>query len=209
VLGPPGLLVEVLERVLDDLAYPFRREERTFGVDGGDLFVGNAFRQLDGVDVVDPERQHVLVRNRIDDAVGVQPLAEGLLRGLPQRVSAATGVDREDRRAGEAKEVIALERPRDRPVHVAELRPVALVEDDYDVAVVDRVPLVRRDEGRKLLDRRDNDLCARILELLLEDASRGVRVRGALLEAVVLTHRLVVEVLAIDHKQHLVDVGQP
>ena len=59
--------------------------------------------------------------------------------GLPP----VAGVVREDRRAGEAEQVVALERLRDRDVHVAELGAVALVEDDDDVAVVDRVALVR------------------------------------------------------------------
>jgi hypothetical protein len=47
-----------------------------------------------------------------------------------------------------------------------------------------------------------------VLQLLLElDARRGVGVGRALLEAVVLLHRLVVEVLAVDDEEHLVDRG--
>ena len=36
---------------------------------------------LDGVDVVDAEGQDVPVVDRVDDRVGVQPVAEGLLGG--------------------------------------------------------------------------------------------------------------------------------
>jgi hypothetical protein len=53
-------------------------------------------------------------------------------------------------------------------MHVAELRAVALVEDDHDVPVVDGVPLVRRNERGELLDRRDDDARAWVLELLLQ-----------------------------------------
>ena len=120
------------------------REQCPLGVDRGDLLVGDAFRQLDRVDVVDAERQHVLVGDRVDDRVGVQLLAERLLGGPQLRVPAAAGVLGEDRRAGETEQVVPLERFRDRGVHVAELRAVALVEDDHDVPVVDRVALVRR-----------------------------------------------------------------
>ena len=76
----------------------------------------------------------------------------------------------EDRRAGEAEQVVALERLGDRGVHVAELAAVALVEDEHDVAVVDLVALVAVDEAGELLDRGDDDPRGRVLELPLEDA---------------------------------------
>ena len=140
--------------------------------------------------------------------IAVHEAPEGLRRGAKVRVAAARRVDREDRRAGEAEQVVALEGLRDRGVHVAELRAMALVEDDHDVAVVDRVTLVAADERRQLLDRRDDDLGGRVFQLLLEDRRRGVGVGRALLEAVVLAHRLVVEILAVDDEEHLVDVGE-
>ncbi len=66
-----GLLVEVLEDVANDLLQSFRRDQRPLLVDGTDLLVGDLVRQRDRVDVVDPERQHVLVRDRVDDGVRV------------------------------------------------------------------------------------------------------------------------------------------
>jgi hypothetical protein len=122
-----------------------------------DLLVGQADRRLDRVDVVDAEGQDVLVGDRVDDRVGVQLVAEGLLGRAQLRVAAGAGVGGEDRRPGEAEQVVAAERLGDRRVHVAELGAVALVEDDDDVAVVDRVALVGGDEGRELLDGRDDD----------------------------------------------------
>jgi hypothetical protein len=53
-------------------------------------------------------------------------------------------------------------------------------------------------------------ICAsRVSELALQHRGGRVRVRRALLEAVVLEHGLVVEVLAIDDEQHLADAVEP
>ena len=65
--------------------------------------------------------------------------------------------------------------------------------------------LVSRNEVRQFLNRRDDDLRVRVFKLLLQDGSRRVRVRGSLLEPVVFPHGLVVEVLAVNNEQHLVD----
>ena len=83
----PGLLVEVLQRVADDLGDPTRVEQRSLGVDGWHLLVLDVHADLDRVDVVDAERQHVLVGDRVDDRVGVQPLTERLLGGAQPRVT--------------------------------------------------------------------------------------------------------------------------
>ena len=202
-----GLLVEVLERVLHDLADALRRQQRLLRVNRRDLRIGDV-ADLDGVDVVNPKRQHVPVSDRIHDRVRVQSVAKGLLRGLQLRVAATASIDGEDRRAGEAEQVVLLERLRDRGMHVTKLGTVALVKDQHDVAAVDLVPLVPGDEVRQFLDGRDDDPRVRVFELLLQHGRRGVGVRGALLEPVVLPHGLVVEVLAIHDEQDLVDARQ-
>jgi len=111
---------------------------------------------------------NVLIGDGIHDRVSVQLLAEGLLDGLELRVAAAARVDCEDRHASEPEEVETLEGLRDRRVHVAKLRAVALIEDDDDVAAKDGVALVGGDESRKLLDGRDDDARVRVFELLLQ-----------------------------------------
>ena len=208
VFGAFRFLVEVVEHVVDDLPHPFRREQGLLGVDRRDLLVGDR-ADPHRIDVVDAERQHVLVADGIHDRVRIQLLAERLLGGLQLRVAAAAGVHREDRRAGEAEQVVPLERLRDRRMHIAELRSVALIEDDDHVPAIDRVPLVGSDEGRELLDRRDDNPRSRVLKLLLQHRGRRVRIRGALLEPVVLAHRLVVEILAVDDEQHLLHARHP
>ena len=105
--------------------------------------------------------------------------------------------------------MVAPERPLIASVHVTELAAVALVEDQHHVFAEDLVVPVALHEDRKLLDRRDDDPRARILQLALQLRGRGVRVRRPLLEPVVLPHRLVVQILAVNHEQHLVHVRQP
>ena len=81
-----------------------------------------------------------LIASTIVYVCSLSPNACSVVRscGLPL----VAGVLGEDRRAGEAEQVVALERLRDGRVHVAELAAVALVEDDHDVPVVDRRALV-------------------------------------------------------------------
>ncbi|MPM58404.1 hypothetical protein SDC9_105235 [bioreactor metagenome] len=134
----------------------------------------------------------------------MQLLPERLLGRLQLRPATGARVGGEDRRAGESEEVVTLEGLRDVGVHVAELRPVTLVEDDDNMLARDGVTLVRLDERRQLLDRRDDDSRARIFQLLLQHPSGRVGVRRAFLKSVVLTHGLVVEVLAVDHEQDFV-----
>ena len=48
-----------------------------------------------------------------------------------------------------------------------------------------------------------------VQDLLLELGGGGVGVGGALFEAVVLAHRLVVEILSVDHEQHFLNARHP
>ena len=57
----------------------------------------------------------------------------------------------------------------------------------------------------RLLDGGDDDFCTIVLQLALEDSGGGVAVGRALFKAVVLLHSLVIQILAVYHKQHLVD----
>ena len=93
-------------------------------------------------------------------------------------------------------------------VHITELAAVALVKDDYNTLLVDLMPRIFLDEGRQLLDGGNDDMCFRVFQLAFQDRGAGVGVCRSLLEAVILFHSLVVQVLAVYHKQHLVDVGQ-
>ena len=69
------------------------------------------------------------------------------------------------------------------------------------------MPRILLDEGRHLLDRGNDDMCFRVFQLAFQNRGAGVGVCRSLLEAVILFHSLVVQILAVYHKQHLVDIG--
>ena len=87
-------------------------------------------------------------------------------------------------------------------------RTVALVEDDDDFLLEHGVFRVTPDENRKFLNRRDDDFRGRILQLSFKNRRARIAVGCAPLEFVVFAHGLVVEVFAVDHEQHFVDVAQ-
>ncbi len=198
----------MLEHVGDDVADALGRQQDGLLVDALDELVGDAVGGAERLVVVDLELQDVAVLDGVHDRVGVEPVAEGLLCGQDHPLPGG-GVLGEDRRTGETEDVVFLELPDDGCVHLAELAAVALVEDDDDVLAIDVVGGVLLDEYRQLLDGRDQDADRRVLQLPFEDLRVAVAVDGVLLETVVLLHRLVVQVLAVDDEQHLVDALHP
>ena len=96
----------------------------------------------------------------------------------------------------------------DSTVHITELAAVALVKDDHNVLLVNFVSRILLDEGRQLLDGGNDDMSFRVFQLAFQNRGAGIGVCCALLKAVILLHGLVVQVFAVYHKQHLVDIGQ-
>jgi len=71
------------------------------------------------------------------------------------------------------------------------------------------VSLIKGDELVQFLNSCDNNAGIRIFKLLLQNPRRCVAVRRALFKTVVLFHRLVIQVFAVNDKQHLVNKVQP
>ena len=96
---------------------------------------------------------------------------------------------------------------------------MALVEDEDHLLLGDGFHLLLIglvfQHRCQFLYRCDDELLLRVAacQLSAQDVGAGVAVGGAFLKAVVLLHRLVVQVLAVDDKHHLVDEvelrGQP
>ena len=101
--------------------------------------------------------------------------------------------------------MVVAEGSRDVGVHVAELAAVTFVEDEDDVPGVDGMPAVALDEGRELLDGGDDDRRGRIVDLLGELACGLVGGDGPLGEGVIFADGLMVEVLAVNDEENLVD----
>ena len=217
-LAAVGFLVEVVQNVLGYQLHPLGSHEGFFPVDIPDGFVVNVRLLLHRLDVVHPEGQHVVVVNGIHDGVGVERPhrvalfvrfpAEKLSGGFHTALAAGWGVDRKDGGAGEAEQMILFEVGDHGLVHIPKLAAVTFVKDHHHMALVDRMSGIFLDEGGQLLDGGDDDAGVGGLQLAFEHGGGGVAVGGALLEAVVFLHGLVVQVLAVHHKENLVYVGQ-
>ena len=199
------LLVEVLEDVGDHGRDALRVHVCAVGIDAFNVVIIDAVAHAERIEVVDAERQDGVVPDCVDDRIGVQLVSKGLLGGAQVCFTGAGGVFREDGCAGEAEEVIVAEGSRDVGVHVAELAAVTFVEDEDDVPGVDGVPAVTLDEGRELLDGGDDDRGGRVVDLLGELACGLVGGDSSLSEGVIFADSLMVEVLAVDDEENLVD----
>ena len=94
----------------------------------------------------------------------------------------------------------------DSMVHIAKLRTVTLVKDDNHVIIKSLVALIALDECIEFLDSRNDNLSVWIAQLPRQNPRAGIAIRCALLELVVLFHRLVVEILTINHEKYLINI---
>ena len=207
-VSPIGFLVEVVKDVLGHQRNTLGRHERLFAVNVPNLLIVHVWLCVHRLDVVHTERQHILVVDGIHDGVGVQLVAERLRCGEIARVGRASCVDCKNRRSCKSEQVVLFEIVNNGLVHITELAAVALVKDDHNVLLVDLMPRILLNEGRQLLDGGNDDMSFRVFQLAFQNRCTGVGVCRSLLEAVILFHSLVVQILAVYHKQHLVDVWQ-
>ena len=159
----------------------------------------------------------------------MQLLSKRLGSSFQIGVAAAGGILGKDGRTGKAKNMVVSEIPvhLDVPaalfddttynagVHIAKLAAVTLIEHQNNVLVPDGVVRILGDEHIQLLDGGDNDAVrveitffVPVFQLALQHSGAAVAVGRAFLETVVFLDGLVVQVLAVHHKQHLVNAGQ-
>ena len=208
LIATVSFLVKVVKDILGHQRDALGCHERFFPVDIPNLFIVHVRLCVHRLDVVHTERQHILVVDGIHNGISMQLVAKGLCRGKITWVSRSSCIGRKNRGACEAKQVVFFEIVNNGLVHITELAAVALVKDDHNVLLVDLMPRILLDEGRHLLDRGNDDMCFRVFQLAFQNRGAGVGVCRSLLEAVILFHSLVVQILAVYHKQHLVDIGQ-
>ena len=98
-------------------------------------------------------------------------------------------------------------------VHIPELTAVALVKDNDNTLIKNRMTLVPVHKVRQLLDRCDDDFVLMgiaffvpILQLTLQHPCGGVAVGGALLKAVIFLPGLIVQILAVNHEENLINI---
>jgi len=76
----------------------------------------------------------------------MQFIAKSLFGGFEVGTTAGTSVHGKDRRTGETEEMVIFKRFGDSSVHIAELRTMAFIKDQHDMAVENSMSFVAADE---------------------------------------------------------------
>ena len=142
----------------------FGSKESTFTVYVSHLSIFDTIFRSDRLDILDAERQYVLIGNRIDDGIGMQTIAKELRRGE----QGLLGILCKYRRAGEAEDMVFVEALHNQFVHIAKLRTVTLIEDDDDVLVVYGVLMFGLAELIEFLDRGNDDTIFFLAQLFVQ-----------------------------------------
>ena len=198
----------MVEDVLRHQLNTFGSQICVFTVNVPNLLINDFLVDGHSLDVIHPEGQNILVIDSIHDGIGMELVAKRLLRGAELGIPVRTAVDRKNRSPGKAEQMVLLEVLYDSRVHITKLAAMTLIEDDDDVLRIYLVPLVLLDEGRQFLNGRDDDFGVGVFQLLFQDSRRSIGVGRTFLEAVILLHGLVVQILTVYHKQDLVDIRQ-
>ena len=210
-------VVQNVRHIVADVSRVFQQFVRIYAPH---LFIIHTLAPAHGANVVNLELQHVLVVDGIDYGVAVQGLcAVALLVGFSAKelcrggqllvLGGAAGILGKDGRAREAEDIVFLEFLGNELVHFAELRTVALVEYQHHILLQAIYVLASLQQVAQFLYGGDDYAATWVVQLALEYGRIGIAVGGILLEVVILLHRLVVQILAVDHKEHLLHLGQP
>ena len=133
-------------------------------------------------------------------------VTESLCSGEELRILNSSGIHSKDWCSGETEHIIFFEVLYDGSMHITELTAVAFIEDDNNLLLVNLMVFVLLDEGRQLLNSRNDDMSIRVFQLLLQNSGTAVRVGSSFLETVILLHSLVVQILTVNNKEHLIDI---
>ena len=93
-------------------------------------------------------------------------------------------------------------------MHVAKLTTMAFVKNYDDALVINIMLLIFLNKGCQLLDCGNNNMRLSIRQLPLQDCCRRIAVRSPFLKAIVFLHRLIVQILTVNNKEHFIDVWQ-
>ena len=202
------LLVEVFQDILHVVGDALRCHQRLVGIDTPDLLALDGSLCLNSLYVVHLERQHILVTDGIDDGVLVKLVTKSLFRGAQLRVLTGSCVFGKDRCTSESEYHVLLEGLRDSRVHQAKLGAMALIKNHHDILVCTLDFLAVLDQGSKLLNSGDDDFrrLGCVIELFLKFTGISVAVGTTFLEVIILLHSLIVQILAVNHKQNLIYV---
>ena len=207
VLPLQRLLCIVLQYIVRHVADAARVAQCLFSFNIPYLTGFHIFLLLHCADIIHTERQHIMVTDGIDYCVSMQSFTKGIFCGLDESCS-CWHILYEDRCTGETEDVVFLEFLGDFLVHLSELASVALIENQHHFFLVDVAIWVLLDKTRQLLNGSDDDLALATGYLFLQNACRRIAVSSTLLEPVILSHGLIVQILPVHHEHHLINIGQ-
>ena len=152
-----------------------------------------------------------------------------LFRCSQVRIAAGSGIDAGDRRPGKAEDMVLAKILRNlnslftlfdytahnASMHISKLTAVAFVKNQNNVLVPDGVVRVPGNKNIQFLNGRDDDpillrisLTVLIFQLPLQNGGTFVSIGSSLFKAVIFLNGLVIQILPVNDKQHLVDIGQ-
>ena len=201
-------LIKVFQNIFRHQLNPLGCHKRFLAVNIPDFLVIDIRIGVHCFDIVHPERQNVFIIDRVNNGVGVKLISERLLGCEKLRVPNSTGIGCKDRCPCKSEQMIFPEALDNGRMHVTKLAAVAFVKDNDYMFLIDLMARILLDEGRELLDGRDNDMGIRIFQLALQDHSAGIAVGSTLLEAVIFLHGLVIQIFAVYYKENLIDIGK-
>ena len=175
---------------------------------------------LDRIDVVNAEWQNISVIDRVHDGVGVELIAKSLLCGFQIRITAGSGIDRENRCSGKTENVILLEisgnfyylftflnlTADNACVHIAKLTAMALIKYQNDVLISDWMVRIFLNKHIQLLNGRYDNAGSAVLKLLLQNSGTLVSVGSTFFKSVIFFDCLVVQILTVNHEQNFFDI---
>jgi len=116
------------------------------------------------------------------------------------------GVDWKNRCSSKAKQMIFLKILYNSRVHISKLTAMALVKNDNDMLTIHLMSRIFLNKSRQFLNRCDNDFHIWIFQLSFQNHSRRIAVSCTLLKTIILLHRLIIQILTVNHKQYLINI---
>ncbi len=170
--------------------------------------VRNFFIRVHRLNIIYPERKDILIIDCIHNRVTMQLIAKSLPCRKKLRILRSAGIYGKNRSSCKSEQMIFLEILYNSCVHISKLAAMALVKNNDDVFYVHFMPRILLNKSCQLLNGSNNDMRARIFQLAFQYGSRGIAVGRSLFKTVIFLHGLIVQILSVNHEQHLINIGQ-
>ena len=124
---------------------------------------------LHRADVIYSKRQYILVIDCIDDCICMKLITKSLLSCHELWCSDCSGILCKDWRSCKTKDMILLKVLYNRSMHVAKLRSMAFIEDDYNMLLINIVAFILLNKSSQFLNCCNNDVSVLIFKLFLKN----------------------------------------